>query len=136
MPTFQMSLVSPAKLLYAEQVAQVDLPGAEGDLGVLSGHAPIVVLLRPGIVTALADGIAERFVVFGGLAEFSNEDLTILAESAVHVDEIDPAELQAQIDEMEEGLAAIPAGVELDQAVARLDHYRSIQASLTVTTAF
>ncbi len=135
MPTFQMSLVSPAKLLFAEQVAQVDLPGAEGDFGVLSGHAPMVALLRPGIVTAIADDFRERFVVFGGLAEFSNESLTVLAEEATPVDDFDLALLEAQIEEMQEGLASIPVGAELDQAVTRLDHYKSIQASLTVTTA-
>jgi F-type H+-transporting ATPase subunit epsilon len=43
----------------------------EGDLGVLAGHAPIVVILRPGIVTAVARGVGERFIVFGGVAEFS-----------------------------------------------------------------
>ncbi|MFX5668386.1 F0F1 ATP synthase subunit epsilon, partial [Acinetobacter baumannii] len=51
MPTFQLSLVSPEKLLFAGEVVQVDLPGVEGDFGVLSGHAPIVAMLRPGIVS-------------------------------------------------------------------------------------
>ena len=49
MPSFQLSLVSPEKLLFAGQVDQVDLPGVEGDFGVLAGHAPIVAMLRPGI---------------------------------------------------------------------------------------
>lgn len=135
MPTFQMNLVSPAKLLFAEEVAQVDLPGAEGDFGVLSGHAPIVALLRPGIITAIAEGYSERFVVFGGVAEFSNESLTILAEEATPVEDFDVALLEAQIDEMQEELANIPAGGELDGAIARLDHFKSIHAGLTVTTA-
>ncbi|MBI5263595.1 MAG: F0F1 ATP synthase subunit epsilon [Bradyrhizobium sp.] len=135
MPNFQMSLVSPAKLLFAEAVAQVDLPGAEGDFGVLSGHAPMVALLRPGIITAIAGDFRERFVVFGGLAEFSDESLTVLAEDATPVEEFDVGLLEALIDEMQEGLAGIPVGAELDEAIARLDHYKSIQAGLTVTTA-
>lgn len=136
MPTFQLSLISPEKLLFEEQVEQVDLPGAEGDLGVLPGHAPIVTLLRPGVVTAIGGTSRDTFVVLGGIAEFSNERLTILAEFASHVDDFDPGELEARITEMEESLPTIPIGAELDQAIARLDHYKSIQVSLTQATAF
>ena len=80
MPTFQFSLVSPEKLLFAGEVDQVDVPGLEGDFGVLAGHAPIVASLRPGIVTAITGTNRERFVIYGGLAEFSQAELTILAE--------------------------------------------------------
>ena len=76
MPSFQLSLVSPEKPLFAGPVDQVDLPGVEGDFGVLAGHAPIVAMLRPGIVIAIAGGAHEKFVVFGGVAEFSREVLT------------------------------------------------------------
>ena len=136
MATFQISLVSPEKLLFAGQVDQVDLPGVEGDFGVLAGHAPIVAMLRPGIVTAIAGSVRDRFVMLGGLAEFSNEQLTILAESAASVDDFDLAGLKAQIEGMQEGLAEKTAGNELDRAIERLDHYRSIQVSLAQTTAF
>ncbi len=136
MPTFQVSLVSPEKLLFTGQVDQVDLPGAEGDFGVLAGHAPVVAMLRPGIVTAVAGSVRDRFVVFGGLAEFSQEDLTILAESAESVEDFDLAGLEAEIEAMQEGLAKKPAGDELDRAIARLDHYKSIRVSLAPATAF
>ena len=136
MSTFQISLVSPEKLLFAGQVDQVDLPGVDGDFGVLAGHAPIVAMLRPGVVTAIAGSVRDRFVMLGGLAEFSNEQLTILADSAASVDDFDLAGLKAQIEEMQEGLAEKPAGNELDRAIERLDHYRSIQVSLAQTTAF
>jgi F-type H+-transporting ATPase subunit epsilon len=136
MPTFQLSLVSPEKLLFTGQVDQVDLPGVEGDFGVLSGHAPIVAMLRPGIVTAIAGTVSDKFVVFGGLAEFSQAELTILAESATSVEDFDLAGLRAQIEEMQQGLAGKAAGDEFDRAVARLDHYKSIHISLAPTTAF
>ncbi len=136
MATFLMSLVSPERLLFAEPVEQADLPGMEGDFGVLSGHAPVVVLLRPGVVTAIAGGERRRYVVLGGLAEFSDEALTVLAESATAVEEFDLTELGNRIDEMQQALAQQPAGSELDQAVARLDHYKSIHAMLTVTSPF
>ena len=126
MPSFQLSLVSPEKLLFAGQVDQVDLPGVEGDFGVLAGHAPIVAMLRPGIVVAIAGSVHQKFVVFGGVAEFSHEVLTILAEAAESVDDFDIAELQARIEEMQEALAKEPAGDEFDRAIARLDNYKSI----------
>lgn len=136
MPTFQVSLVSPEKLLFSGQVDQVDLPGVEGDFGVLAGHAPVVAMLRPGLVTAIAGSIRDRFVVFGGLAEFSQDDLTILAESATSVEDLDLAALEAEIAEMQEGLAKQSPGAELDREIARLDHYKSIRISLAPATAF
>jgi F-type H+-transporting ATPase subunit epsilon len=136
MPTFQVSLVSPEKLLFSGQVDQVDLPGAEGDFGVLAGHAPVVAMLRPGLVTAIAGNVRDRFVVFGGLAEFSQDDLTILAESAASVEDLDLAALEAEIAEMQEDLAKQSPGAELDRQIARLDHYKSIRISLAPATAF
>ncbi len=136
MTAFLMSLVSPERLLFAEEVEQVDLPGSEGDLGVLSGHAPIVTLLRPGLITAISGEARERFVVLGGLAEFSNEQLTILAEAASPAGEFDLAELKARIEDMERALASTPAGDELDAAIALLDRYKSIHTELAPATAF
>lgn len=136
MPSFQLSLVSPEKLLFAGPVDQVDLPGVEGDFGVLAGHAPIVARLRPGIVTAMAGSTHEKFVVLGGLAEFSDEVLTILADTGETVEDFDLAGLRAKIDEMQEAVAKEPAGDELDRTIATLDHYKSIDTSLTVTSAF
>jgi len=136
MSTFQFSLVSPEKLLFAGQVDQVDLPGAEGDFGVLAGHAPVVAVLRPGIVTAMTGTIRERFVVFGGLAEFSDAELTILADSATSGEDIDLAELKTQIQEMQENLTKTLPGDELDRAVALLDHYKSLHIALAPATAF
>lgn len=136
MPSFQLSLVSPEKLLFAGPVDQVDLPGVEGDFGILAGHAPIVAMLRPGIMTTIAGGVRERFVIFGGVAEFSKEELTILAETASSFEDVDLAGLETRIGEMQERLAKTSAGDELDSAIATLDHYKSIHTSLTVTSAF
>ncbi len=136
MSTFQLSLVSPEKLLFAGQVDQVDLPGAEGDFGVLAGHAPVVAALRPGIVTAMAGTLRERFVVFGGLAEFSQAELTILADAATSAEDVDLAELKTRIEEMQEDLTKTPPGDELDRAVALLDQYKSIHINLAPATAF
>ena len=89
MATFETSLVSPEALVFYGEVEQVDLPGTEGDLGVLAGHAPIVTALRPGIVRLIANGTNEEFVVLGGIAEFSQSILSILADTATPIAEFD-----------------------------------------------
>ena len=69
MATFHFDLVSPEKLLFSGEVTQVDLPGSEGDLGVLAGHAPVVTTLRPGILTIFGAHEPMAVVVNGGFAE-------------------------------------------------------------------
>jgi len=75
-------LVSPQKLVFSGEVDQVDVPGAEGDFGVLAGHAPLVTTLRPGILTVFTGGNAQKIVVLGGFSEVSSEGLTVLADLA------------------------------------------------------
>jgi F-type H+-transporting ATPase subunit epsilon len=135
MSTFKANLVSPEKLLFSDEVDQVDLPGLEGDFGVLAGHTPIVAALRPGIVDIRTADTRQRFVVLGGLAEFSREELTVLADTASPVEEFDLADLAARIEQMQDNLANISIGEELDRAIAQLDHYKSVHKSLTLTTA-
>jgi F-type H+-transporting ATPase subunit epsilon len=122
--------------LFSGEVYQVDLPGVEGDFGILAGQAPIVAMLRPGIVTAIAGDVREKFVVLGGLAEFPQAELTILANSGTPAEDFDLARLKTRIDEIQENLTKQTAGDELDRAVALLDHYKSIHESLAPTTAF
>ena len=137
MATFRVSLVSSEKKLFSDQADQVDLPGVEGDFGILAGHAPIVAMLRPGIVTIISATVRHRFVVLGGLAEFSQgNELSILADSASSTEDFDLSELRAQIEQMQADLATKPVGDELDRAIARLDHYKAIHMDLAPTTAF
>ena len=135
MPTFEVSLVCPEALVFVGEADQVDLPGAEGDLGVLAGHAPIVTALRPGVVRVIAHGRDEKFVILGGVAEFSAASLSVLADSASPIDEFDAAELRAKIEDMERTLPARSVGEELDREIQLLDQYRTLHRSITVTTA-
>ncbi len=89
MATFHFDLVSPEKLLFAGDVSQVDLPGSEGDIGVLAGHAPLVTALRPGIIVVFRESGDLRVVVNGGFAEVGPSGLTVLADMAVPVEEFD-----------------------------------------------
>src|ERR1700675_4357389 len=61
MATFHFDLVSPEKLAFSGEVDQVDVPGVEGDFGVLAGHAPVVAAIRPGILTVTGRGSPTRF---------------------------------------------------------------------------
>ena len=132
MATFQFDLVSPEKLAFSGKVDQVDIPGAEGDFGVLAGHAPVVAAIRPGILTVIVQGRREKIIVLGGLAEVSEKGLTVLADVATSLEEIDRARFTETISEMEAKLRE-KHGSELDKAIERLDHFRSIQNELNTT---
>src|ERR1700742_1542448 len=104
MATFHFDLVSPEKLTFSGEVDQVDIPGTEGDFGVLAGHAPIVAAVRPGILTVIAGGSKQKIIVLGGLAEVSENGMTLLADVATAVEDLDRAKFTATIDEMQEKL--------------------------------
>ncbi|WP_313352607.1 F0F1 ATP synthase subunit epsilon [Paracoccus sp. (in: a-proteobacteria)] len=79
--TMQFDLVSPERNLVSVPVREVRLPGAEGDLTAMPGHAPAIVNLRPGLVTVVAgDGSETEFAVTGGFAEINGDSVTLLAE--------------------------------------------------------
>jgi F-type H+-transporting ATPase subunit epsilon len=132
MATFHFELVSPTKIAFSGEVDQVDVPGAEGDFGVLAGHAPLVSLLKPGIMTVYAAGEQTKIVVLGGFAEVGPKGLTVLADVATSVADIDRAALQAQIAEMEQGVKDME-GSGLDKAIARLDHFKALDTHLQTT---
>lgn len=130
MAKFHFDLVGPEKLLFSGEVDQVDLPGYEGDFGVLAGHAPLVAMLRPGIVTIYTDGSQVRAMVTGGFAEVGPEGLTVLADSAVPADEVDAAVLAGTIKDLEEDVADADAGAQRDRAQRKLDQLKAVQAAL------
>ena len=132
MATFHFDLVSPEKLTFSGEVDQVDIPGTEGDFGVLAGHAAIVAGVRPGILTIIADGKKQKIIVLGGLAEMSEGNLTVLANVATSIEELDKAQFAETISEMQEKLAE-KEGEDLDSALARLDQFKSIQNELQTT---
>jgi len=132
MATFHFDLVSPEKLAFSGEVDQVDVPGLEGDFGVLAGHAPVVAAIRPGILTISTGGAHQKVIVLGGLAEVSDNRLTVLADVATSIQDVDRAQFAETIAEMEAKLAE-KEGDELDHAIERLDHFRSIQHELSAT---
>jgi F-type H+-transporting ATPase subunit epsilon len=132
MATFHFDLVSPEKLAFSGEVDQVDIPGAEGDFGVLAGHAPVVAAIRPGILTVTSGGSKQKIIVLGGLAEVSEKGLTVLADVATSLDDLDRAKFAATITEMQEKLSE-KEGNELDREIEKLDHFKSIQHQIETT---
>ena len=133
MATFHFDLVSPEKLLFSGEVDQVDVPGSEGDFGVLAGHAPNVSALRPGIMIVHVGGQAQRMIVLGGFAEVSADGkLTVLADLADSVEDFDRAVLSERIAAQEEKVKEAE-GSALDKAIERLDHFKQIDQHLQGT---
>jgi F-type H+-transporting ATPase subunit epsilon len=130
MAGLHFEFVSPESVLFSGDVDQVDLPGIEGDLGVLPGHAPMVTLLRPGIVTIMREGRREPVVVVGGFAEMGPSGLTVLADRAGAREDFDLESLADDIRDTEEDVADCKDDAQRDKLVRRLDQLRALQAAL------
>jgi F-type H+-transporting ATPase subunit epsilon len=97
--SFKFELVSPERLLISEEVEQVIIPGTEGEMTVMANHAPVMTTIKPGVVTVKpASGGEQRYAVFGGFADILPEGCTVLAESAVHVDDLNRDDLRQRIE--------------------------------------
>jgi len=130
MATFHFDLVSPAKLLFSGEVDQVDVPGSDGEFGVLAGHAPFVTTLRPGILVVHSERETLRVVVDAGFAEVGPAGLTVLANMAVPVEEFDVSQLAAVIKDTEEDVADEKDSWTRDKLAQKLDRLRALQAAL------
>jgi len=124
-------LVSPERLLISSDVAQVDVPGSEGDFGVLAGHAPLVTTMRPGILVIYRDGQDPmRIVINGGFAEVGPNGLTVLADTAVPIEEFDAAALAGVIKDTEEDIADSTDGWQRDKLTRRLEQLHELQRAV------
>jgi F-type H+-transporting ATPase subunit epsilon len=99
--TMQFDLVSPEKRLASAQVVSVQIPGADGDMTAMAGHAPTITTLRPGVLTAEGPDGTTQFVVTGGFAEISSRGVTVLAERAMAKSEVTQEHLSEMIAEAE-----------------------------------
>ena len=130
MATFHFALVSPEQVLFSDEVEQVDLPGSEGEFGVLAGHAPLVASLRPGVLKILGPGEPQRIMVLGGFAEVGPDGLTVLADTAVPVEEVDPSVIAGEIKNTEEDIADAKSDRERDKLRQKVEQLRAVQAVL------
>jgi F-type H+-transporting ATPase subunit epsilon len=107
MASFQLELVSPEKLLLSRAVEMAVIPAAEGEMGVLAGHAPMIVALRGGVIAVHEGGqVTERLFVAGGFAEVASDRVTILADEATPLASLSKSEAERRLAEAEASLAA------------------------------
>jgi F-type H+-transporting ATPase subunit epsilon len=129
---FKFELVSPERLLVSGDVEQVLVPGAEGDMTVFAKHAPVLTTLRPGLLDiGFPGGKRQRFFIRGGFAEVNPAGLTILAETAIDLDELKAEQLAQAIKDAEEDVTDL-TGEAADRAQTKLDHLRQVQAALNL----
>ena len=126
-------LVSPERLLMSAEVAMVTIPGTEGDMGIMPGHAPVLSTLRPGVITVTQEGgKSDRIFVRGGFAEVNPTGLTVLAEVAIPVAELNPEALAQQIKDASEDVADAQDDEARRRAQETLDHLSGLQAALSM----
>jgi F-type H+-transporting ATPase subunit epsilon len=122
-------LVSPEKLLLSKAVNMVTVPGTEGYMGVMAGHAPVVTTLRAGMIDMLDDGVDTRFFIRGGFAEISATKITVLAEEAIPMSELDIAVLDQRISDAQEDEIAAKTDAERQRAGQLVDDLKLVRAA-------
>jgi F-type H+-transporting ATPase subunit epsilon len=133
MAAFHFELVSPERLLFSGNVEAVVVPGAEGAFTVLPNHAPVMTVLKPGIVEVDETASKKaRLFVRGGFADVSPAGLTILAEQAIPVEELDAAKIDAQIRNAEEDVADATSDEGKRLAAEKLAQLREVRAVLNI----
>jgi len=126
--TFQFELVTPERLLLAGEAEQVVIPGVEGDFAMLAGHAPVISTLRPGILEITMTDAKRRVFVKKGVAEADPERLTVLAQTAVDVDNFDSGRISEELKAAEAELAEAQDDQSKMLAETLVDQLKRLQA--------
>jgi F-type H+-transporting ATPase subunit epsilon len=123
-------LVSPERLLLSDAADMVTLPGTEGYMGVMAGHSPVISTLRPGMITVQGATAGEtRFFIRGGFAEITAAKVTVLAEEAIPLAEVNIATLDQRIRDAEEDVTATKSDTDKARAIEALDDLRQVRAA-------
>ena len=126
---FAFELVSPEKQLISGEATQVVVPGQDGQFTVLANHAPFLSTLKPGVLeVTMADGSTDRIFVRGGFADANPEGLTLLAEEAQRVEDMDMAALDKAIEAAKEDVADAKDDEGMAKAVMNLAHLEEVKA--------
>jgi len=128
--TFHFDLVAPDRLVFSGEVEHVVVPGTEGKFGVLAHHAPLIAMLRPGILRVLGGAQEQQFLVVGGFAEVSPDGLTVLADRAMPVEDLDPAVLAGEIKDTEEDIADAKDDTVRNKLRTKLQQLQAVQEAV------
>jgi F-type H+-transporting ATPase subunit epsilon len=125
--TFKFELVTPERMLLSQDASAVVVPGVEGEFTVLPKHAPVISALRPGVVDAtLGDARRLRVFVKGGFAEVDADRLTVLAERALEVEAMSPADIAAELQTAEAEFAAATSDAARLAAASAVDQLKAL----------
>ena len=125
----KFDLVSPERLLLSKQVDMVTVPGTEGYMGVIAGHAPLVSTLRAGMIDMQDEGVDTRFFIRGGFAEINPTKITVLAEEAIPFSELDIAVLDQRIADAQEDEIAAKTDADRARAAQLVDDLKLVKAA-------
>lgn len=124
----RVDIVTPERRLASAEVSEVQIPGADGDLTAMAGHAPTITTLRPGILKVIGSDGTKSFVVTGGFAEISATSVSVLAERAVALEDMTPALIESMIAGASQDTAVAGDKDAADKAMADLVAIRSAMA--------
>lgn len=124
------SLVSPVRELFSGDVKQVDAPGVEGEFGVLPKHAPFMTVLKPGVVRIHEDSGVTPVFVRGGFADVTPAGLTILAEEAIRLSDVDAGALDTEISKLRSDAADPGDETRRRRASERLVYLEALRAAV------
>ncbi|MBV8889226.1 MAG: ATP synthase F1 subunit epsilon [Alphaproteobacteria bacterium] len=135
----QFELVSPERLVLSEMVEMVVVPGVEGNFGVLPGHAPLISMIRPGMIDVYEGRtVTRRIFIVGGIAEVTPERCTVLADEALAPEALDRAAIEAELQVADGNLPSLreqvarASGTDRERLLAEL---RNLERAQTVAQA-
>lgn len=118
--TFQLEIVTPDKMVVRDTAEEAEIPGRNGYIGVLPGHAPLITELGAGEISYKRGGTEQRFSLAWGFAEILPDRVTVLAETVERADEIDTTRAQQSLNQAQESLKSAQTEEEVAQALAKI----------------
>ncbi|MFC4726248.1 F0F1 ATP synthase subunit epsilon [Glycocaulis abyssi] len=126
----QFDLVSPEARVFSGEVDMVVVPGAEGDFGVLAGHAPFMATIRTGTIDVHAESGVTRIFIHGGFAEVTPQGLTILAEETAELATLDAADIRQKLEAARLRAKDAADDSARDQAEAEIAKLEAMQSAM------
>ncbi len=127
--TFQLEIVTPEKLVVRDTAEEAQIPGLNGGLGILPGHAPLITELGAGEISYRSGGQLHRFSTAWGFAEILPDKVTVLAETVERADEIDVPRAKESLAKAEDALKRAETEEEVDKDLGKV---RRSQARIDV----
>lgn len=123
---FHLQIVSPAQSVIDAEVNLVEIPGAEGDFGVLAGHAPLISMLRPGVISIHQDGKVTRLFATSGYAEVSPDSVIVLSDDIHDLSNITPEQAKEVLENAERDVSHAESDSDKAKAMKKVDAAKAL----------